>query len=258
MNFTVSNCCFEGDAILNMAELPKEFGIEVQIEFGTEYYWKTSLEALMKDRMGSLSIHGQYMGIDLAAADLNESEIFEYYKWGFDMYNRYHAQHFVIHPDGKISAPATEQQVADMRSRALDRVAKLGELARRENVHLLVENLRPKGYGMVFDMENFIQLFDQIPDVNGLIDTGHLFLSKWDFHHVMSSLKDRIKSYHINDTWGLMDEHLPVGKGAIDWGAFCKNYKKYTPDAEMVLEYKNVTIPDIEASARLVQSLLNV
>ncbi len=256
MNFTVSNSCAVADSFAILADLPKEFGIEIQIEFGTEYYWKTNLAKVMKDRTGPLSIHGQFVDIDLAAKDLDEQEVFDYYKWAFDMYNRYNAQHFAIHPDGKINAPTAPEEVAQMRLRALDRIAKLADIAQAEGVHLLVENLRPKGHGLVFDTEEFIDLFKQIPNVDCLIDTGHMYLSGWDSHHVLSTLGDRIKSYHINDNFGVLDEHIPVGDGCIDWGDFFDDYKKYTPNAEMVLEYKGTDVADLVASARLIRSLL--
>lgn len=256
MKFSVSNCCYVADSFAAMAALPPEFGIEIQIEFGTEYYWKTNLAKVMKDRTGELSIHGQFVDIDLGSDNMDEQEIMDYYKWAFDMYNKYDATHFVIHPDGKILAPATPEQVAAMRSRALERIGRLSDLAKQMDVNLLVENLRPRGYGLVFDTEEFIDLFRQLPDVDCLIDTGHMYLSGWDFHRVLSALGSRIKSYHINDNYGVEDQHLPVGKGCIDWGAFFDDYKKYTPDAEMVLEYKGVTVPDLVASARLIRALL--
>lgn len=256
MNFSVSNSCFPADSFGNMAALPKEFGIEVQIELGTEFFWKTNLARVMDGRTGGMSIHGQFVHIDLSAKDMPEQEVFDYYKWGFDMYNRYNATHFVIHPDGKLEAPATPAEVADRRTRALERIGKLSDMAKAQNVNLLVENLRPKGYGMIFDEKEFIELFDQLPQVGCLIDTGHMRLSDWNFTNVLSKLADKIFAYHINDTYGLLDEHKPVGQGVIDWAAFFKDYKTYTPKADMVLEYKGCNVDEIVANANLIRALM--
>lgn len=256
MKFSVSNSCFVADSFAAMVDLPSEFGIEIQIEFGTDFYWKTNLAKVMKDRTGALSIHGQFVDIDLAAADLNEQEIYDYYRWGFDMYNKYHAEHFVIHPDGKLCAPATAEQIAEMRKRSICRIGRLSEIAKEQGVSLLVENIRSKGYGMVFDSEAFIDLFRQLPDVNCLIDTGHMNLSGWDFTHVISSLSDRILSYHINDNDGIADSHQPVGNGNINWESFFATYQQYTPNAEMVLEYKGATVPQIVANADMIRQML--
>ncbi len=256
MKFSVSNSCYVADSFFNLGKLPADFGIEIQIEFGTEFYWKTNLAKVMKDRTGGLSIHGQFVDIDLSADDLDENEVFDYYRWAFGMYKKYNAEHFTIHPDGKLTAPATEEEIAHRRENAIRRIQKLADIAEQEGVHLLVENLRPKGYGMIFDCDSFIELFDRIKNVDCLIDTGHMYLSGWDFTKVLSSLNDKIKAYHINDNSGVDDDHWPVGKGYIQWGRFFEDYKKYTPDAEMVLEYKGVTVPQIVASARLICDLL--
>lgn len=258
MKFSISNCGFLADSFGAMAALPPEFGVEIQVEFGTEFYWTKQLKKVMAGRTGSLSIHGQFTDIDLAAEDLDENAVFDYFKWGFDRYNQYGASHFVIHPDGKLEAPATAQEIADKRSRAIDRIGKLSQIAKAEGVNLLVENLRPKGYGMIFDQEEFIKLFTTLPDVGCLIDTGHLRLSEWEFTPVISALADRIFAYHINDTYGLLDEHKPVGQGVIDWVSFFRDYKKYTPNAEMVLEYKGCTVSELVANANLIRSLMEV
>lgn len=256
MEFIISNSCFTADSFPAMAEFPKEYGIEVQIEFGTEYYWKTCLKKVMDGRIGALTIHGPFTNVDLAADGIDENELLNYYQWSFDMYRRFGATQMVIHPDGKINAPVTEAERAQMRMRATGRIKKLAAMARDSGVTLLIENLRPKGYGLVFDQQAFIELFSQVPDVDCLIDTGHLLLSGWDFEQVLTSLADRIKAYHIDDTRGVLDEHLPVDFGVIDWKNFFSLYKKNTPAAALVLEYKGVTVDEILRNADRIREYL--
>lgn len=258
MGFSVSNCGFLADGIGAMAAFPPEFGVEIQVEFGTEYYWKKVLSKIMAGRTGNLSIHGQFTDIDLASPELDEEATLEYFRWGFDRYNQFGATHFVIHPDGKLERPTPENEVAALRSRAIDRIGKLSDMAKAQGVNLLVENLRPKGYGLVFDQEAFIDLFRQLPEVGCLIDTGHLCLSRWSFREVLSALGERIFAYHINDTFGLLDEHRPVGQGIIDWADFFNAYKVYTPEAEMVLEYKGCTVEETVANARVIETILRL
>ena len=255
MGFSVSNCGFLADGIGAMAAFPKEFGVEIQVEFGTEYYWKKVLGKIMDGRTGNLSIHGQFTDIDLASPELDEAATLEYFRWGFDRYVQFGASHFVIHPDGKLEKPTPEAEVAALRSRAIDRIGKLSEMAKAQGVNLLVENLRPKGYGLVFDQKEFIDLFRQLPEVGCLIDTGHLCLSHWQFGEVLPALRDKIFAYHINDTFGLLDEHRPVGQGIIDWAEFFRLYKANTPHAEMVLEYKGCTVEETVANARLIETI---
>ena len=125
MHTLISNSCFPADAILALTDLPVEFGVEIQVEFGTDYYWNTVLPRVMKHRSGPLAIHGPFVDIDLSAKDLDETALLEYHKWAFDVYNRHGASHFAVHPDGKINAPTPPAEIAQMRTRALDRIAKL-------------------------------------------------------------------------------------------------------------------------------------
>ena len=256
MKFTVSNCCFPVDSVFAMKQLPKEFGIELQIEFGTDYFWKTTIPQLMEGRTGGLSFHGPFVNIDFAAKDLDEQAVFDCYKWSFDLYNEFGAESIVLHPDGKLVRPTPENEVAAMRGRALERIAVLSEMAKKQDVNLLVENLRPKGHGLVFDQAQFIDIFRQLPDVGCLIDTGHLSLSGWSFDAVLSALKDKIYTYHVDDNSGLDDDHYAVGKGVVDWLAFFKAYKAYTPSAEMILEYKGCTVREIVGNAALIRSFV--
>ena len=71
MQFIVSNCCFPVDSVFAMKQLPKEFGIELQIEFGTDYFWKTTVPQLMEGRTGGLSFHGPFVKIDFAFQSLD-------------------------------------------------------------------------------------------------------------------------------------------------------------------------------------------
>ena len=63
----------------------------------------------------------------------------------------------------------------------------------------------------------------------------------------------RISKLHNS---GKDDDHYPVGKGVIDWGEFFRAYNAYTPDREMILEYKGCTVADIVANARLIRTLV--
>ena len=98
MHMLVSNSCFPADAILSLTELPAAFGIEIQVEFGTDYYWKSVLSRVMKDRTGPLSLHGPFVDIDLSAKDLDEKALLEYHKWAFDVYHRHGATQFTVIP----------------------------------------------------------------------------------------------------------------------------------------------------------------
>jgi len=256
MKYYVSNSCFVGDTFAMMAELPPEYGIEIMVECGSTYYWETNLAKVMNGRTGGLSVHGPFIDINLAAENLDEEKLFDYYKWTFELYQKHHAESYVLHPDGKITAPATAEDVRGMQQRAMKRIEKLAEIAKPYGIRLLVENMRPKGYGLVFDQDDFIRMFDELPMVDCLIDVGHMQLSGWDFKPVAKALGSRIKAYHMNDNFGRDDEHIPVGHGLFDWGMFVEQYKQHTPEADFVLEYKKQTVESIVCNRKLIDLLM--
>lgn len=52
-------------------------------------------------------------------------------------------------------------------------------------------------------------------------DTGHCFLWRsWQLERLYELLADRVIALHVNDNRGAADDHLPPGRGKIDWPAW--------------------------------------
>ena len=69
------------------------------------------------------------------------------------------------------------------------------------------------------------------------------------YHHlerVMERLKDKIAAYHIHNNNGYNDNHDRIRNGNLDFDEFLKCYKKYTPDADLVIEYGKQCYDDNE------------
>ena len=49
----------------------------------------------------------------------------------------------------------------------------------------------------------------------------------------------------MHDNFADYDAHLKLGEGPTDWNKFFKDFKRYTPDARLVLEYASGPIPSI-------------
>jgi sugar phosphate isomerase/epimerase len=46
----------------------------------------------------------------------------------------------------------------------------------------------------------------------------------------------RLKHVHLHDNHGQSDQHLPVGKGSIDFDPFFEALNKYVPEATVSIE----------------------
>lgn len=113
-----------------------------------------------------------------------------------------------------------------------------------EGIHVTVENVGyPKKNSVLFDQEQFVALFDRLPqEVGCLIDTGHAMLNRWDIPALIRRMGTRIKGYHLNNNDGFHDSHYPI----YDPEGFCSHQEmddilraiaQYTPQAHLVLEY---------------------
>ena len=228
MRFEVSDLLFAGFAKGNLAKLSAAYGIEFFYEFGKDYYWDNEL-ASWGER--ALSIHAPCVAVNLAAArQTNYSRIYEK---TFAYAQKINASFVVVHTN---EGWAGEKSL--VQARVIRRLRKVLSLSRQYGVRLLIENvgLSTKGT-LLFDLPEFVALFDIFPEAGALLDTGHAHVNGWDIPSVVTSLAGRLFACHIHDNSGLGDEHLPVGKGSIDWEAYFGAVKSCAPDAVQVFEY---------------------
>ena len=73
MDFTVSALSFVGPKMKWMAQLPKDMGIEIFWEYGSEDYWKQMLPVLLSERSGAFSIYGPSVCEDISLAGNTEA-----------------------------------------------------------------------------------------------------------------------------------------------------------------------------------------
>lgn len=239
MNISVSSLSFCGHPIYNMKELPQDYGIEIFYEWGGETYWKLALAEIMDNRQGQFSIHGPYQGwlteLSLVA---NEEKLFDYLKEPFDLYHQFNGDGYVVHMNAPYNKALSPQEKEERLKRVQDRLNRFNEICMREGVEMLVENLAfGQGKYTLCDQQAFLDIFEQNPKLNCIIDTGHALLGDINIGEVQKALKERIKAYHIHDNDGKNDLHQRIEKGILDWETFKKDAKVYTPNANFVLEY---------------------
>lgn len=223
-----------------MQDLPEDVGIEIFSEWGSRDYWDNTLPCLMTGRTGGFSIHGPAMFDDFSLP-CDEHTLFEHMKAPFDLYHRFGGEFYVVHTNAGIKYAADPTLEEENRKRAVDRIAKFQDICTQEGVRMVVENIgwnAEKRY--LFNQEQFLDLFRQLPEVCCLIDIGHTLLSDINVAALQKALKNRIVAYHIHDNDGVKDLHLPICEGVFNWRSFMKDFHKYTPDATLVMEYEGV------------------
>ncbi len=228
MKFEVSDLLFPGFTKIALNNLDKQYGIEFFYEFGKDYYWN---EVLSDWGERSLSIHGPCVAINLA--NTKYKNYLKVYEKTFAYTQKCKAGFVVVHTN-----EALDGDKELMQARVIRRLRQIIKLGDKYGVQVLIENvgLRTKN-NVLFDLPEFMALFDIFPQAGALLDTGHAHVNGWDIPAVVEALGERLKACHIHDNDGSGDAHLPIGQGNIEWKAYFAAVKKYAPEAVQVLEY---------------------
>lgn len=237
MRYSISSCSFYKSLLRKLLDIPEDFGVEIFTEFGSDDLWNQFMRELSAHGFDGFSIYAPFAFVDIAS-DCDENRLFETLKHSFDLYHRYHGEFYVLHTHGRV--PDNPSKMEDARRRSIDRVAEFHEICKANDVRLGVENLCT-GRPLLFNQEQFLRIFKEIPDLSCVIDIGHALVAKLDIAEAQRQLGNRICAYHLHNNDGLSDQHERLRDGIMDWRAFAENYKQYTPEAVGVLEYLSYT-----------------
>lgn len=228
MKFSVSDLLFPGFSKYNLKDLKEEYGIEFFYEFGKDYYWNSEISSWGKR---SLSVHGPCVSINLAdSSQKNYTRIFEK---TFLYAKKIGAEFVVVHTN---EAWTGDKEL--VQNRVIYRLRQLIKMSESYGVQIAIENvgLKPKN-SLLFDFEEYLNLFEVFPQARALLDTGHAHVNGWQLEKVIKALGERLIACHLHDNDGQGDAHLPIGKGNITWQEYFEAIKNYAPNAVQVLEY---------------------
>lgn len=228
MKFSVSDLLFPGFQKYPLRDFSEEIGIEFFYEFGKDYYWSKEVAAWGER---SLSIHGPCVALNLA--DKEQTGYLKILEKTFTYAQKVQAEFVVVHTN-----EAWQGEKSKVQAMVIKRLRKIISLAKSYGVQVLIENvgLRTKN-NVLFDLNEYMALFDVFPDAKALIDTGHAHVNGWDIPSVIEELGGKLAACHVHDNSGNGDEHLPVGEGTINWRKYFAAVKKHAPEAVQVLEY---------------------
>lgn len=235
MKYSISTCSFYKYRIRKLLDMPEDLGVEIFYEYGSRNMWNSFLDALPGR---SFSIHAPFAFVDIAE-DCDEEKLFDVLRRPFDMYHKYNGEFYVLHTYGDGMYGEDEPHRAAARVRAAERLSRFNEICIAEGVTLGAENLC-SGARPLFDQQQFLRLFRDIPALHCVLDVGHAIVTGMDIGVIQQTLKERICAYHLHNNDGLHDLHDRLRAGVFDWTEFAKNCALYTPGATGVLEYMNV------------------
>jgi sugar phosphate isomerase/epimerase len=131
---------------------------------------------------------------------------------------------WVLHP-GSRSSLADFYPKADWKQN-LQSIISLHEEASELGLQVAMENLPAKYMFLMKTPQDFQQFYTEtgLTDIGIVLDTGHANL-EGQIEPFLQQLPDKIFHIHVSDNHGVIDEHLGLGYGKIDWQAFARRVK---------------------------------
>lgn len=230
----ISTNMYKPESVMNVTKILDHFdkdqvGIELFIFNNSEDFVSEVNGNIEKLKEYSITFHGPYLETDHSApkgSDLYNRTI-ELYKQSLEFDKLLNPKYIVFHTNNK-----TIEGKEEMIKNAFEN---LDEIKGWSQTPLVIENAGVRKNSL-FDEEEFIQTL-RIREENALIDIGHVKANGWNLENIIEKLSEKIVSYHIHTNDGLHDQHLSVSEDYDELKDFVNLYKKYTPDADIVLEY---------------------
>lgn len=222
--------------VLNIAEKYPRVGLEI-FPFWERPGYDEILEKY-KERLLKLpiSVHEQYYESEHSVDENDEKYAFtmEATKKAIALTQELGGKYLVYHYNNMEILPHKRREMLE---NARKNLFEITDMAKEAGVDVVIENVgvQARNNEMLNEQE-FIEECLAMPN-NVLIDIGHAWCNGWDLEHVISSLKGKIVSYHIHNNNGKDDQHNRMHDGTLDFDRFYELYRKYTPKAEIVLEY---------------------
>ena len=192
--------------------------------------------ALSKGRVHSLneaaasfgleySVHAPFADINIASpsksmlkASMKRLEQSMQFAWDLDAYL------WVFHPGCK-SGISSFYPGADWKQNVAS-IVELHKTAKDLGLKIAMENLPEKYNFLMKTPEDFGAFYSEtgLDDIAIVLDTGHAHL-EGQIQPFLTKLPAKIAHVHVSDNHGVVDEHLGLGSGSIDWQKFEKMLK---------------------------------
>jgi sugar phosphate isomerase/epimerase len=110
--------------------------------------------------------------------------------------------------------------------------------AKTEKVDLMLENVPSEEGHPLESIEYFSEVMRAIPELRFHLDAPHAFIEGGvkGIRGYVEAFGDRLAHIHLHDNHGKYDEHLPLGRGKIDFRKVVKLLKEINYDKTITFE----------------------
>lgn len=246
------------DFLLKVAD-ETNTGVEFFLHTGDCDYVRKA--EMIPDWLGNrpLTTHGPFRGVEAASAEGTAEHIhmLAAYRTAFVLAKRLGSQHLVVHTHQRVIDPDEKLHRQQMCQLSIRELLTMGSAY---GVGLLIENLGIQKQGVsLYDENEFLELLDAFPQAGCLIDAGHLNVAGWDAERLLRCLGPRVVGYHFHNNDGKTDSHCRILDGTLDYEHLMSLYRRYTPQADITLEYSDdhgIKPPDVIEDIRYLKAML--
>ncbi|WP_245954665.1 sugar phosphate isomerase/epimerase family protein [Paenibacillus flagellatus] len=206
---------------------------------------------------GPISVHSPIWELNLASARFPMLAEYSYavYKECLAWSAHIGAEQVVLHPS-LYSTPLFLRKSSQARS--IENLKRLGDDAKRLGIELAVENVGFRE-GALFDQDEFVRLFEDIPTITALVDVGHAHINGWNTPELLRTLGDRLGAVHLHDNDGVDDLHQPIGEGTIAWEPIWEVLRSLRHPFRSIIEYQfDTPVDTVLEHAAMVERELGV
>ncbi len=177
--------------------------------------WGKLHKLLTESKMKS-ALHAPMFGINIASVNHGiRKESLRQVKAAIDLAHSLGSEIVVFH-SGKRPAVITPSRVKEVTFNLnKESIIAIKRYAQEKKVEAVLENCGVDRDDYEESLADFVHLVESC-EIDVCWDIGHSHCS-WGVKETFESLKDKIRHIHIHDNDRTYDQHLPVGKGNIDY-----------------------------------------
>ncbi len=223
-------------------------GIELFPDWKSQAFCRGLSEHLERFREYPSALHGPYYDTEHSKAAGTEeyARSMDYFRRTLELSQELKSHYIVYHHNNCRVEPEHREE---MIKTATENLSTLRGEAERAGVKIVVENAGVISLGnMLFDESRFIKMAGSIPE-GVLLDVGHAHANGWDLQRVIQALAPKITGYHMHNNDGCHDKHNRIFDGTLDFTLVMDCFKRYTPQADITVEYGRQCAGDIEGIA---------
>ena len=212
-------------------------GVEL-IAFTHDKEYSERLNNILETITCPISFHGPY--IDVEATSEIGSDAYEFYKKSYlevaQLAHKYNVHHIVYHYS---QLGFNEETLSQAKMNSTESIKYIQDLQAKYGVPIVIENLAfVKNTLPLYSNEQYKNIFSDFESAKSIIDVGHANINKLDVQDFLKTHGDRVMAYHFHNNDGSQDNHQRVRDGSVDYDEIMDAYNKYTPTANIVIEYE--------------------